>query len=74
MFNFDDRLSAVATAAWEIWTNNGNKMDEDDREQTGKSVLDAANNEYVDGISDKDWLRKTLIRLGHPSSINQRFA
>ena len=40
-------------------------MDADMREQTTKSVQDAATNAYVDDISDMDWLADTLKRLGH---------
>ena len=28
-----------------------------------KSATDAANNAYVEGISDKDWVDDTLMRL-----------
>jgi hypothetical protein len=56
----------VATAAWEIWTNNGLRLDEDEREQTGKSVNDAVANAYQDGVNDAQWLRLTLDRLGAP--------
>jgi hypothetical protein len=54
------------TAAWKIWTNNGAGMDDDDRFQTGKSVEDAAQNTYLDGMTDKDWLAATLARLNPP--------
>jgi len=32
-------------------------------QQTSKSATDAANNAYVKGISDKDWVHDTLMRL-----------
>jgi hypothetical protein len=62
---YEQRLDAVTTAAWETWTKNGLGLDDDEREQTGKSVRDAAANEYVDDISDKDWLDRTLARVGY---------
>jgi hypothetical protein len=66
MRTYEQRRDDVATAAWEIWTNNGLRLDEDEREQTGKSVNDAVANAYQDGVNDAQWLRLTLDRLGAP--------
>ena len=60
-----DSRDTIVTNAWEIWTKNGLKLDAEEREETGKTVKDAVNNTYVDGISDSDWLANTLKRLGH---------
>ena len=46
-----------------IWTANGLGLDDLGLEQTSKSAMDAANNAYVKGISDKDWVDDTLMRL-----------
>jgi hypothetical protein len=42
---------------------NGLGLDAELREETSKTVKDAANNAYVDGINDTDWLAATLERL-----------
>jgi hypothetical protein len=57
------RLKDVSHAAWLIWTANGLGLDGLGLEQTSKSTTDAANNVYVEGISDKDWVDDTLMRL-----------
>jgi hypothetical protein len=67
MFDYETRRDAIVTAAWKIWTNNGYSMDEYDREETGKSVKDAAANAYQDDMTDKAWLAATLRLLGHKS-------
>ena len=63
MSDFETRLKDVSQTAWLIWTANGLGLDEFGLEQTSKSTKDAANNAYVEGISDKDWVDETLMRL-----------
>ena len=58
MLSHERRHSMVAVHAWETWTKSGLGLDEDMR--TAKTVRDAVNNTWVDGISDGDWL------AGHP--------
>ena len=65
--NYETRLDMIVTNAWETWTENGLGLDDDMRWQTEKTVQDAANNTYIDDISDIDWLAATLRRLGHES-------
>jgi hypothetical protein len=64
MSDFETHLSSVSHTAWLIWTGNGLGLNEFELEQTSKSATDAANNAYVEGISDKDWVDETLRRLG----------
>jgi hypothetical protein len=59
-----DNHAAVTTAAWEAWTKNGLRMDEDMREQTAKHVCDTANNVWQDGMTVDAWLAATLSALG----------
>lgn len=61
--DYDARRATIAMHAWETWTENGLGLDTDGCIQTGKTVCDAANNAYVDGIDDLDWLAATLRRL-----------
>jgi hypothetical protein len=63
MSDFETRLKDVSHAAWLIWTANGLGLDDFGLEQTSKSATDAANNAYVEGISDKEWVDDTLMRL-----------
>ena len=63
MLSHERRHNMVAVHAWETWTKNGIGLDEDMREQTAKTVRDAVNNTWVDGISDGDWLAATLKYL-----------
>ena len=63
MSDFETRLKDVSHTAWVIWTANGLGLDDLGLEQTSKSAMDAANNAYVKGISDKDWVDDTLMRL-----------
>ncbi len=63
MLTYEQRLDMITTHAWEAWTNNGLGLDAEDREETTKSVRDAATNTYADGISDTHWLADTLQRL-----------
>src|ERR1700720_2156061 len=63
MPDFETRLKDVSHAAWLIWTANGLGLDDLGLEQTSKSATDAANNAYVEGISAKDWVDDTLMRM-----------
>ena len=64
MPDFETRLKDVSHVAWLIWTANGLRLDDDfELEQTSKSATDTANNAYVEGISNKDWVDDTLMRL-----------
>ena len=62
--NYETRFDMIVTHAWETWTKNGLGLDYDERNQTTKTVQDMVNNEYRDDISDSDWLRAVLLRLG----------
>ena len=63
MPDFETRLKDVSHAAWLIWTANGLGLDDFELEQTSKSATDTAINAYVEGISYKDWVDDTLMRL-----------
>jgi hypothetical protein len=63
--DYETRHDMIVTHAWERWTKNGLGLDEEMREQTTKSVQDAATNTYCEGMSDIEWLDATLQRLGH---------
>lgn len=62
-YDWDARYDAVVLAVWETWTRNGARMDEQEREETLKTVRDAATNSYVDGVGDGDWQAATLALL-----------
>lgn len=61
---YQDRLTTVASHAWEIWTGNGRGLDAADCEQTGKQAVDAAANTWEEGLTDLVWLDRTVARLG----------
>lgn len=63
MYDYETRRDTIVTHAWEIWTKNGLGLDAEDREETSKTVKDAANNAYVDDMTDAQWLDATLARL-----------
>jgi hypothetical protein len=63
MPDFETRLKDVSHAAWLIWTANGLRLDDFELDQTFKSATDTAINAYVEGISNKDWVDDTLMRL-----------
>ena len=63
MPDFETRLKDVSHAAWLIWTANGIRFDDFELDQTFKSATDTAINAYVEGISNKDWVDDTLMRL-----------
>lgn len=52
---FETRLNETAARVFDIWTCNGLGLDDDTAAQARKSAQDAANNTYLDGISDDDW-------------------
>ena len=64
MSAWENRFDAVTTHAWEAWTKNGLGLDHDERENALKSVRDAANNAWIDGMTDREWLEVTLESLG----------
>lgn len=64
MLTYEQRHDMIVTHAWERWTKNGLGLDDDMREQTTKSVHDAATNVYTDDMTDVEWLDATLARLG----------
>jgi hypothetical protein len=63
MTDYEQRRDIIVTHAWEKWTRNGIYLDDEGRRETEKSVQDAANNAYVDDITDKEWLAATLLLL-----------
>lgn len=63
MSNWENRFDTVTTHAWESWTKNGLGLDHDNREQTLKSVRDAVNNAWTDGMTDGEWFDATLKSL-----------
>lgn len=63
MSSWEDRLGTVTIHVWERWTKNGLNLDQDEREQTLKSVRDAATNVYVEHMDDLEWYDAALARL-----------
>jgi hypothetical protein len=63
MSSWEDRLETVTMHVWERWTKNGLNLDQDEREQTLKSVGDAATNAYAEHMGDLEWYDATLARL-----------
>jgi hypothetical protein len=63
MYTFEQRLDTIVTHAWETWTNNGLGLDSEEREETAKTVKDAAASAYLDNMTDIAWLDATLARL-----------
>jgi hypothetical protein len=64
MMDYDTRRDRIVTHAWEAWTKNGLGLDDDMRKETTRTVQDAANDAYHDGVTDLQWLGATLKRLG----------
>ncbi len=62
--SYETRRDMIVTHAWEKWTKNGLGLDDEAREETAKTVRDAANNTYTDELDDIEWLTATLARLG----------
>lgn len=63
MFTWEMRRDAVTVAVWEIWTRNGAGLDQDEREQTGKSAAAAVANAHQDEMTDEDWQHAALDLL-----------
>jgi len=63
-YSYETSRDMIVAQAWEKWTKNGLGLDSESSEQTTKTVQDAVNNTYFDGIDDLDWLAATLKRLG----------
>jgi hypothetical protein len=63
MIDWEARFDAVVLAVWETWTCNGARMDAEEREETLKTVRDAATNSYVERIDDGEWQAATLALL-----------
>ena len=62
--SYTQRSDMITTNAWERWTRNGLGLDADDRIETEKTVRDAVQNTYVEGIADSEWMAAALNRLG----------
>jgi hypothetical protein len=63
MATMKERRDHVALAAWRIWTNNGNEMNELEREDVMKRAIAAANAEQGRHKTDVAWLEAILGRL-----------
>jgi hypothetical protein len=61
--SFEDQVNTIAIHAWEQWTKNGLGLDEDTSNQTMKTVNDIVNNEWVEGISEVEWLNRSVLTL-----------
>jgi hypothetical protein len=61
--SYEDQADTIAVNAWEQWTMNGLRMDEEEREETMKAARDAAANTWFEGIDELEWLRATVARL-----------
>jgi hypothetical protein len=72
MMNWDLRCEAVVQAAWKTWTNNGQNMNKETREETIRSVREAAINAWIDRMDDGAWVAATLGRLRHAYQLAQR--
>jgi hypothetical protein len=70
--NYEARRDTIVTHAWEAWTMNGLNLDLDQRAEIEKTVQDAANNAYYEGITDIRWLGATLERLGYECGVLDR--
>jgi len=57
------QFGAVTTAAWEIYTNNGYQMDEEDQRGASQKVDAAAETAHTDGMTAAQWLAETLAYL-----------
>jgi hypothetical protein len=57
------RRDNIITHAWETWTLKGLNLDIFKQRSTKKSAGHEADDRYLDGISDEDWLAATLAGL-----------
>jgi hypothetical protein len=71
MMNWDLRCDAIVLAAWKAWTNNGQNMNKETREETIRTVREAAINAWINRIDDDAWLAATLQRLRQPGHLAQ---
>jgi hypothetical protein len=60
---YEMRADAIATAIWEISTNNGRGLDEDLWDSHRQNCQAAVANTYIDNISDKDWHDAALRKI-----------
>lgn len=65
MYTYEQNKEMVVLQAWEIITNNGLNMDNEEREHYIKACQDAAQNAYYDGLNNEEWLTGTLKILGY---------
>ncbi len=63
---YGPRRDRMIGYAWKKWTHNGLGLDVKDRAEAKRTVEDAVNSTFVDGVSDGDWLAATMKRLGPP--------
>lgn len=59
----DSRRDMIVARVWKQWTKNLD-LDADESRETKKTVRDAVNNTFVDGISDVEWNADAFVRLG----------
>jgi hypothetical protein len=52
---YELHASAIATAIWEITTDNGRDLDADLWDSHAKNCQTAVNNSYTDGITVERW-------------------
>lgn len=64
-YSYDTYVDAIVINVWERWTKNGLGLDDSEREQTTKSVQDAVNNVWQDGMTTAEWQDAALHILTH---------
>lgn len=60
---YEMRADAIATAIWEISTQNGRALDEDLWDSHRRNCEAAVANTYLDDISDQAWHDAALARV-----------
>ncbi|MGO9806397.1 MAG: hypothetical protein ACLPKH_06720 [Rhodomicrobium sp.] len=63
---YGPRRERMIGYAWKKWTHNGLGLDAKRFAKSKRTVQDAVDITFVDGISDGDWLAATMKRLGPP--------
>jgi hypothetical protein len=63
ILSYDEMFDRLRPAVWEVWTQNGLHLDDDDKVQTAKSVDDALTNAYQEDMSLEEWQAAALKRL-----------
>jgi hypothetical protein len=67
MFTFDQRFDSVVLDVFEVWTNNGDGLDYEEREQKLKAIRDAVTNTWIEGYDTDEfrhlWVAESLARL-----------